>query len=252
MSTADFILLFSAALFGGAVNAIAGGGQLIVFPALVGAGMPPLMARATSVVALFPGVLTAVLGYPDQMRALKKRTMDVIIPSVLGGAAGAVLMAITPAAAFKQLVPFLVLGATLMFAFQARIGQALAHVKISLHSPRTLQVVQFVVAIYWGYFAAGAGILMMGIWALAGITDVHELNALKLWSALFVNATAVALFAAVGLVDWRVAGTVAIASSIGGFGFARLAQRVPQALIRGSVTMVGVVSSVWLAYEALR
>lgn len=250
---ADFALLFSAALFGGAVNAVAGGGMLVVFPALIGSGVTPIVANATSTVALLPGSAAAVLGYRDQMRAIRTWANDAIVPAVLGGGVGAALLWVTPPSTFKSLVPILVFIATLLFAFQARIGRALAGVRgVSLESARTRQAIQFVIAIYWGYFGAGAGIFMMAIWAIAGITDIHELNALKMWSAVFTNSTAAIVFAAIGFVDWRVAGTVAVASGIGGFGLARFAQRLPQALIRGSVTLVGVTSSAWLAYEALR
>jgi uncharacterized membrane protein YfcA len=253
MSLADFLFLSAAALIGGAVNAIAGGGMLVVFPALIGSGMTPLMANATSTVALIPGSAAAVLGYRDQMQSVRQWARDAILPSILGGATGAALLAVTPASTFKAMVPFLVLIATLLFAFQARIGKALASVRgVSLENVRTRQAVQFVIAIYWGYFGAGAGIFMMAIWAIAGIKDIHQLNALKMWSAVFTNATAAVLFAAVGLVDWRVAGTVAVASGVGGFGLARFAQRLPQALVRGCVTLVGFVSSAWLAYAALR
>jgi uncharacterized membrane protein YfcA len=248
-----WLLLFVAALVGGAVNAIAGGGMLVVFPALIGAGMTPLMANATSTVALIPGSAAAVVGYSNQMRSVRRWALDAIAPSILGGATGAALLAVTPVATFSNMVPFLVLIATLLFTFQARIGKAIANVRgISMESARTRGIVQFFIAIYWGYFGAGAGIFMMAIWAIAGIKDIHELNALKMWSAVFTNATAAVVFAVVGLVDWRVAGTVAVASGIGGFGLARFAQRLPQAFVRGCVTLVGFVSSGWLAFEALR
>ena len=252
MSLSAWLVLFVAALCGGAVNAIAGGGMLVVFPALVGFGLTPLVANATSTVALLPGSLAAVAGYRDQVRSVRTWAREAILPSMLGGAVGAALLAVTPAPAFKRLVPLLVLIATLLFAFQGQIGRALVKVRgVSLKSTRTRQLVHFVIAIYWGYFGAGAGIFMMAIWAIAGIEDIHQLNALKMWSAVFTNATAAVLFAAVGLVDWRVAGTVALASGIGGFGLARFAQRLPHALVRGSVTLVGVVSSAWLAWQAL-
>ena len=253
MHVASWVLLSLAALIGGAVNAIAGGGMLVVFPALVGSGMTPLMANATSTVALIPGAAGAVWGYQSSLRDVRAWARDAILPSILGGALGAVLLALTPAPVFKRFVPLLVLAATLLFVFQAPLGKALARQKtITLTTPLQRQIVQFIIAIYWGYFGAGAGIFMMAIWAIAGVTDIHQLNGLKMWSAIWTNTTAAILFSAVGLVDWRVAGTVAVASTMGGFGLARFAQRLPQKWIRASVSMVGFASTGWLAYEALR
>jgi uncharacterized membrane protein YfcA len=252
VTTAEYVLLSVAALCGGAVNAIAGGGMLVVFPALVASGMSPLMANATSTVALLPGSAAAVIGYRDQMREVRVWAIQAIVPSILGGALGAVLLWLTPAPTFKAIVPGLVLIATLLFAFQTQVSRALAKVRgVSLDNPRTRQVVQFFIAIYWGYFGAGAGIFMMAIWAIAGIANIHQLNALKMWSAVWTNATAAVLFGFVGLVDWRAAGTVAVASGIGGFGLARFAQRLPQAVVRGCVTLLGLVSATWLTFAAL-
>ena len=215
--------------------------------------MTPLMANATSTVALIPGSAAAVWAYKTPLRSVKPWAIDAILPSILGGALGAVLLWLTPATAFKRFVPVLVLVATLLFVFQGQIGRTLMRVKsVSLTTPVTRQVVQFVIAIYWGYFGAGAGIFMMAIWAIAGVSDIHQLNGLKMWSAVWTNVTAALIFGAVGFVDWRVAGTVAVASSIGGFGLARFAQRLPQAVVRGSVSVVGFASSAWLAFEALR
>jgi uncharacterized membrane protein YfcA len=253
VNATDWLLLSFAGLFGGAVNAVAGGGMLVVFPALIGSGMSPLMANATSTVALIPGSAGAVWAYKRPLSEVKAWAMDAILPSILGGALGAVLLAMTPDPVFRKFVPVLVLAATLLFAFQGQIGRGLARVKfVSLTAPVTRQVVQFAIAIYWGYFGAGAGIFMMAIWAIAGVSDIHQLNGLKMWSAVWTNATAAVLFGIVGLVDWRVAGTVAIASSIGGFGLARYAQRLPQAWVRASVSVVGFASAAWLTVEALR
>ncbi|HEX7939004.1 MAG TPA: sulfite exporter TauE/SafE family protein [Gemmatimonadaceae bacterium] len=248
-----WLLLSAAALVGGAVNAIAGGGMLVVFPAMIGSGMTPLMANATSTAALIPGSASAVWGYKQPLKEVRTWAMDAILPSIVGGALGAVLLWLTPAPVFKKFVPLLVLAATLLFVFQGQLGRTLAKVKaVSLTTPLTRQLVQFVIAIYWGYFGAGAGIFMMAIWAIAGLTNIHQLNALKMWSAVWTNVTAAVIFGIVGLVDWRVAGAVAIASSIGGFGLARFAQRLPHGVVRGCVSAVGFVSSVWLAVEALR
>jgi uncharacterized membrane protein YfcA len=252
LSDLEWAGLAVAALLGGAVNAIAGGGMLVVFPALIASGMSPLMANATSTVALLPGSAAAVVGYRDQMREVRAWAIDAIAPSIVGGALGAWLLWLTPAPTFKAIVPVLVLVATMLFTFQAQVSRALAKVRgVKLEDPFTRQVVQFVIAIYWGYFGAGAGIFMMAIWAIAGIASIHQLNALKMWSAVWTNATAAVLFGIVGLVDWRVAGTVAVASSVGGFGLARFAQRLPQAVVRGCVTLVGLVSTAWLTFAAL-
>ena len=167
-----YFLVFLAAGVGGAINAVAGGGTLITFPAVVGLGVPPLAANATSTVALWPGSLAGMWGFRGELRGTKAWLVWFTAPSVLGGIAGALLLLYTPSGRFEAIVPFLVLGATLLFLLQRTITRALARHMVdaggtsSDHDvlPRPsawLLVMQFFVGVYGGYFGAGIGILML-------------------------------------------------------------------------------------------
>jgi uncharacterized membrane protein YfcA len=243
----DFVFLFVMATVGGAINAIAGGGMLVVFPTLIAFGVPPLSANATSTVALLPGSIAATFGYRRPLSAVRTVARNAILPAVVGGAAGALLLNRTSAATFRGIVPWFVLGATLLFALQERI---VAFVLRALPPERRVpwrpEWVQLVLAVYWGYFGAGAGILMMAVWGLAGIKDVQELNALKMWSAVWTNGTAAILFALSGLVDWRAALLMTLGSAAGGYGLARLAQHLSQRVVRNTIVVIGLGSAIWL------
>jgi uncharacterized membrane protein YfcA len=243
----DFAFLFAMATVGGAINAIAGGGMLVVFPTLIAVGIPPIVANATSTVALLPGSMAATWGYQRPLGSVRSWARNAVLPAVIGGAAGALLLNRTSPETFRGIVPWFVLVATLLFALQDRI---VAFVVRALPPERRVrwrsEWVQLLVAVYWGYFGAGAGILMMAVWGLAGIKDVQELNALKMWSAMWTNATAAILFAVTGLVDWRVALLMMLGSAAGGYGLARLAQHLSQRVVRNTIIVIGLGSAIWL------
>jgi uncharacterized membrane protein YfcA len=238
------------AVLAGAANSIAGGGTLLTFPALVGLGIPPVVANATSTVALVPGSLSSMLGYSATLRDARAWMIAFALPSVVGGAVGAWLLVITPDKRFAEIVPFLVLGATLLFLAQRPILAALARpaaVGHALPPPTTSFVAaQFFVAIYGGYFGAAAGIVMLGVLGLMGLTDIHQMNGLKNWAAVCFNGVAALAFITTGLVDWPVALVMAVGAAIGGWTASRLAQRVDRKYVRGAVGLVGLTASAWL------
>ncbi len=257
-------LVLVAAVIGGAVNAIAGGGTLLTFPALVGLGIPALVANATSTVALWPGTVASIWGYRDLLVGMRTWVRLFAIPSVLGGLVGAMLLLVTPAARFDAIVPWLVLGATLLFVIQkplgerirrrndTRSGAAAANTADDATADRALQptfallVYQFGVAVYGGYFGAGLGILMLAALGFMGFRNIHRMNGLKNFGGMCANAVAAATFAISGLVSWPVAGAMAIGAMAGGYGGSRLAQRVPQARVRQAIIVIGLASSLWL------
>ena len=247
-----------ASVIGGAANSVAGGGTLLTFPALVGLGVPMVAANATSTVALWPGGLSSMLGYRDVLRGVRTWAKALVIPSLLGGLTGAWLLTRTSDAQFKALVPWLVLGATLLFMSQKRVGawlrarvgvaQAVATSPDDLPAPPGpwAMVVQFLVAIYGGYFGAGAGIVMLAAFGLLGLTNVHQMNGLKNFLALLFNFVAIVTFAMSGLVQWPIAAVMAVGSIIGGHYASRLAQRVNQDVMRQLIGVIGIASAIWL------
>ena len=259
----------------GAVNSIAGGGTLLTFPALVGLGIPPIVANATSTVALWPGAFGSMWGYRGELRGARAWAIGFAVPSIAGGALGALLLMHTPAAWFEAVVPWLILSATGLFLAQgplirrarSRVGQgqsrgapdavaagddasATGDAALTRSRPTpTVLAYQLAVGVYGGYFGAGVGILMLAALGLMGLTNIHRMNGLKNWGGLCMNATAALLFAMSSLVSWPVAGAMAAGAIVGGYGGSRLAQRVPQTLVRRAIVAIGVGSGVWMLYR---
>ena len=246
---------------GGVVNAIAGGGTLITFPALVGLGIPAVVANATSTMALWPGAAAGAWGYRGLLSGMQTWVTKLAIPSLLGGLVGACLLLITPAARFDAIVPWLILGATLLFILQRPLAERFGiRNEIATQAPivddhtadRAIQptakmlTYQFAVAVYGGYFGAGLGILMLAAFGFMGFRNIHRMNGLKNWGGLCANAVAAATFAFSGVVSWPVAGAMAIGAAAGGYGGSRLAQRVSQARVRQAIIVIGLASSLWL------
>jgi len=246
-----------AAVLGGAANSVAGGGMLLVFPALIGLGVPPVAANATSTVALWPGGLSSMLGYRDALRGTRAWVRALVGPSLLGGAIGAWLLTRSTDAQFKALVPWLVLAATMLFVSQKRLGAWLRRrIGMATQHPSAedlpplpgawAMVLQFAIAVYGGYFGAGAGIVMLAAFGLLGLTNVHQMNGLKNFLALLFNFVAIATFAMAGLVHWPVAALMAVGSAAGGHYAARFAQRTNQDVVRQLIGVIGIASAVWL------
>ena len=256
MDATRLLLVVIAAAVGGAINAIAGGGTLVTFPALVGLGVPAIVANATSTVALWPGALGSLYGYRDELAGARSWATRFAIPSLVGGLLGALLLLRTPAERFDQVVPWLVLGATVLFLVQRPVMTALR--SRSATAPGTpddptsrppgmpLLLFQFGVAVYGGYFGAGIGILMLAALGFMGFTNIHRMNGLKNWGGLCINVVAALTFALGGFVDWPVAIAMAIGAMAGGYAGSRLAQRVPQEVVRRAVIAIGLLASAWL------
>jgi uncharacterized membrane protein YfcA len=255
----QLILVCLAAAAGGAVNSIAGGGTLLTFPSLVGLGIPPIVANATSTVALWPGAVSSMWGYRRELAGARTWAFRFALPSLLGGLAGAILLLHTPAGTFDLIVPWLVIGATLLFTAQEAIMRlvrghvvAASPVGTTLPPPATpLLVAQFLIGVYGGYFGAGIGILMLATLGLMGLTNIHQMNGLKNWGGLCMNLVAAVTFASSSLVNWPVALTMAAGATAGGYAGARLAQRVPQRAVRRAIVGIGFSSGVWLLLERL-
>lgn len=244
-------VIFGAAFLAGIINSIAGGGTLISFPALVWIGRNPIVANATNSAALWPGSFAGAFGFRRDLAGIRRWLLLLTIPSVAGGALGAVLLLRTSTKTFSQLVPWLIFGATILLAFQEVISGRLKVLARGHENPTAGWVVfvfafQFLVSVYGGYFGAGMGILMLAALGLIGLTDLHQMNGLKNLLAICINGVAAIYFALRGAVDWRDALLMAVAAILGGLTGARLAHRLGRKFVRGAVVAIGLTMTVAL------
>jgi hypothetical protein len=237
-----YALVFGAAAIAGAINSVAGGGTLVSFPTLIWLGIPSIPANATNTVALWPGSLGSVWGYRREMRGLDTRVWALVVPSVIGGLTGAVLLYQTPTDVFDRLVPVLILFATFLFMaqepLQRRFNLAPYHEARS-HWLSWVMFFQLLVGIYGGYFGAGIGILMLAALSVMGHTDIHQMNGIKNVLAVAVNAVASIYFVISGLVIWSDALVMAAGAVIGGVAGAGLARRIGRTGVRRIVVAIG-------------
>ncbi|HEY6844254.1 MAG TPA: sulfite exporter TauE/SafE family protein [Thermoanaerobaculia bacterium] len=231
-----------AAFLAGIINSIAGGGTLISFPTLLWIGRNAIMANATSTIALWPGSFSGMVGFRHDLATLPRRLYILILPSLLGGIIGAVLLLRTSTKTFEHLVPWLILGATILLAFQGVITARTTH----RWPLAAIIALQLLVGIYGGYFGAGIGILMLAALGLIGLTDLHQMNGLKNLLAICINGVAAIYFAFSGAVIWGDAAVMVVAAIAGGFAGAKLAHVLGRKFVRGFVIFVGLVMTVAL------
>jgi uncharacterized membrane protein YfcA len=230
-SLPDLALLAVAGFAGGVLNAIAGGGSFLTFAAMVFTGIPSIVANATSSVALFPGALVSAWTYRHDLPEVEGiRRVTLIAVSFAGSAVGAALLLLTPQRQFDAIVPWLLLAATLMFAFGPRVTPVLR--QFVRFGAGTLMVVQFVIAIYGGYFGGAMGILMLASFSLFGMSNFHSMNALKTLLAGLLNGLAVAIFIAAGKIAWGPAVLMLAAGMAGGWAGAWGAKKMNPAALR--------------------
>ncbi len=237
----QWVVTGAAALGAGVLNAIAGGGSFLTFPALVFAGVPVLQANATSAMAVSPGYLGSVLGFKEEIRSLPRRDVWTgVIISGLGGLIGAALLMLTPAKLFSGLVPWLLLVATVLFW----IGPSIARFSQTSHLERARIPGLLLVSIYGGYFNGGLGILLMALYTLTGLHHLHTVNALKNLNSFVLSLLSVAAFALAGAIVWPQAIWMMALATLGGWLGARWAKRLPMAYVRALVLLTGVVMTV--------
>lgn len=239
-------LLAGAAFAAGVLNAIAGGGSFLTFPALVFAGLPPIVANATSAVAVSPGYLGSTVGFKAELAALpQQRLKQETLIAAVGGVLGALLLLVTPAQVFKGLVPWLLLFATVLFVLGPRVAQLrTAAGGAEQASPLKRHLGLLAVAIYGGYFNGGLGILLLALYTLCGEKQLSTSNALKNLNSLVLSLLSVATFAAAGAIAWGPALVMMVAATLGGYTGARGSKTIPVAWVRGTVVATGLVMSV--------
>lgn len=240
-TTAEWIVL-AAGFLAGAMNSIAGGGTLLTFPALLAAGLPPVLANTTSTVALWFGMPGSVWAFRRRLREMRAWILPLGAVSLLGGLGGALLLLRLPGSVFEAAVPWLILGATLLFLANEPIRRwAFAHAaaREPERPPRWGLPFQAAVAVYGGYFGAGIGIMMLAGLGLLGIRDLNRMNALKNLLALLCNTAAMIFFLASGSFDGRLAILLLAGSVPGYFLGAHFAQRIPARVVRLIVAAIG-------------
>jgi uncharacterized membrane protein YfcA len=249
-----YALLCVSALAAGIINAVAGGGTLLTFSALLTI-VDPVVANATSTVALVPGSIAGAWGYRREMRESGRWLKLLIWPSLIGGGVGTLLVTRLEAKYFAALVPWLILGASILFLVQPAIGR-LAGLGKSQAPPSAatlagLIVFQFLVAVYGGYFGAGIGILMLSSLAMMGLSDIHQMNAVKTFLAACINCVAVAIFALEQKIAWQYALIMAGAAIIGGYLGAHTARRMNRNFVRWLVILIGFGLAAYYFYERI-
>jgi hypothetical protein len=232
------IALFAAAFLGGALNSLAGGGTLVTFPALLFAGLSPIDANASSVVALFPGTFAGAWAFRHSILAIREFSVrGFLVLGLVGGLIGACLLLYTPPTLFAGLVPYLLLFATLVFA----IGnfaplQVIQRVAIG---PKGALATLFVIAIYGGYFGGGIGFLMLAAFTLFGMRDINAMNGLKMALVGVMSIAAIVAFIIADVVRWPQTTPMLAGSILGSYIAARWSQRVDQRLIKAFVFVFG-------------
>lgn len=236
-------MAFSAAFLAGAINSVAGGGTLVSFPTLIWLGLPSVTANATSTVAIWPAAVSSMFGYRRELSATAPRMLVLVIPSLVGGIAGALLLRWTPPAVFDALVPFLILFATLLFmaqeAIRRRLKTANAGTRTSSRWLLGAMLFQLMVALYGGYFGAGIGILMLAALSILGLTNIHQMNGLKNFFGGCINGVAALYFIVARMVYWPFVILMAVGAIAGGYSGAGLARRLGQKAVRRIVVAIG-------------
>jgi uncharacterized protein len=223
------------------MNSVAGGGSFLSFPALIFAGIAPISANATNNAAMWVGTIGSARGYREEIAEHRAFLLPVICVSVVGSLIGATLLLVTPQALFERLIPWLLLFATTLFALSPRLTRG-APRKPS-HAPWRIAV-QFVVAVYGGYFGAGMGIMMLAVLAFSGLPSFNAQNAVKNVLAVAINGVALIPFVIARIVDWRFALPMAVIALAGGYLGARFFRQVPQPYARGIVVAIGIVMTI--------
>lgn len=235
--------LAAAAFAAGAINAVAGGGSLVSFPALLAAGYSPKTANVTNTAALWPGYVGGSYGYRGELKLQRRRILLLTLPSIVGAIAGSIVLLRTPESAFEQLVPFLIIFACAVMAFQDRLSVwAQSHRLVARHEehvPLLLHAAIFLLAGYGAYFGAGLGILTLAVLGILLPDDLQRSNALKGLLSALINLVAVVYFVAFGPVQWAPALIMAAGALLGGYLGVGIARRLGKRWLRISVIAYG-------------
>ena len=244
----DYLILVVAAFAGGALNTIAGGGTFLTFPALVFVGVPPVMANATATFMALPGYLAGAAGFRSELKTWGRPSLiKLTIVAAFGGGTGALLLSISSNDAFSILVPFLLLAASLIFTFGDKI-RAFAAAYSSEVKPEGILGV-FLVSLYGGYFNGGLGIVFLALFTMWGMSNIHLMNGLKLWSSTVIAIISFLIFAQGGLLDWEKAIIMMVAGTAGGYVAVPLARSLPVHRVKQFISFTGFTMTAIFAFR---
>lgn len=250
MSIWQIALVGIAAFCAGAMNSVAGGGTFFSFPALLAAGVPPVAANASNSVALWPASLSGAWAYRTELARYKRYLIPMGVVSFIGGIGGGLLLLATKDATFSRLIPWLLLFATVLFAFSGKLSALLRGKDAAKpgNSPTALAG-QAVVSVYGGFFGAGMGILMLASLAMAGHDDVHEINAIKNLLSAVIYSVTVLTFVIAGAIDWPYTLIMLVTATLGGYWGATIARKIPALWLRRFIIVVGFTLTVFYFYK---
>src|SRR5882762_8800899 len=255
MNLPNAIFLFVAGVIGGAMNAVAGGGSFIAFPAMLFTGIAPIPANATNTFSLWVGTAASGGAYRNHLKMPRRILIPLLIMSLLGGMAGALLLIKTPVRTFLQLIPWLMLAATLLFTFgkhlTGRLSAQISH-EASNRAVLGASIFELLVAVYGGYFGGGIGIMNLAMLAAMGMTDIHAMNKLKVILGGIINGVAVVTFIVARAILWPQGIVMTAGALLGGYSSAFYAQKLPQAWIRAFVILVGTAMTIYFFIRGYR
>ena len=242
MTAVEALVLVGAGLLAGGVNAVAGGGSLISFPALIALGIPPLSANVTNSVAVWPGYVGTSWGYRRELQPQRRRLVALAPAALLGAGLGCVLLLSTSPETFERVVPYLVIVGSLLLAVQGRVTERVRRWPGAGSGERSplLHISLLVAAVYGAYFGGGLGVVLLACLGLFLADDLQRLNGLKSVLSLVINFVALVAFSLFGPVDWSTVAVLAPAALLGGYLGAHVARRLPAAALRGGVVVFGI------------
>jgi uncharacterized membrane protein YfcA len=250
------ILLFFVGLLVGGMNAIAGGGIILGFPALLAAGLSPLAANITSNLVILPGQISSIYGYRKYLRKVPKRYLRLIIPCFTGGAIGAMILRYTTPKTFEHYVPELIFLAIALFTVQPLLHKRLhGHIQRSrkLRKPESLVAFSFAIlpmAIYGGFFGAGFGFMMLAFLGFTSMHDIHQMSAVKNVAGLVIASVSLVCLSGTGMINWHLGGVMAAGNFVGGYAGARGAQKVSSHSVRIIVILIGCATTAYLVIHS--
>jgi uncharacterized membrane protein YfcA len=246
VSAVDLLIAAGVAFLAGAINSVAGGGSLILFPTLVALGLPKIDANVTNSVAQWPGYIGGIFGFREELTGQRSRILRFSVVAVLGGLAGSIVLLTTSNKAFSIVVPILVFLASVLLAFQPLITKRLkAGDGVHTRDPVWLYVALFLATVYGGYFGGALGVILVGVLGL-GLGDLKLANAMKSAISLVTATVTVVVFGLFGPVSWLYVAVCAPASLVGGFLGAKVVTRIPSAPLRVLIVAFGVSVAVYL------
>ncbi len=246
MTVWEAIAVVIAGVFAGGINTVVGSGTLVTFPVLLAVGYPPVVANVSNSLGLVPGSLSGAWGYREELKGQKSRIARLLPASILGGIVGAILLVTLPAKAFTAIVPVLIVIALVLVLIQPWLNRKLAHKQSQNDGGVLLWLGVFAAGIYGGYFGAAQGVLVMGIMGVLVNEHLQRMNALKNVLTAFVNLVAGVLFIFIADVAWLAVLLLAVGSVVGGQIGAKIGRKLPPAVLRGVIVVVGVAAIVQL------